>query len=205
MKIIEWLVGGDFLKLIAEGKKTREIIKVGGNRLLQNSSPELETYYTQPAFLQAIPNPLSQAVLCILFIITYVCGAGGVLDYFELSPPIYVLFFFSPMIVMAVFISSMPWAIGRGYLWGVNVILYLYVMGVIIMLLSFCFIYVGYFKNSINLKRLEFSPVQVVIFYLTRVIINGDSLSRLVSYYRLKRIAREAYKIRIRQTGRDKK
>lgn len=196
MKITDLLVGEHFLALIAEGKKTRKIIKEGGDRLLQYSSPELENYYSRPAFMQAIPNPLSPAVLCVLFLITYVCGTGGILDYFELSPPIYVLLSFSPMVVMTVLIASIPWAIGRGYTWGLVVILYFYLLELFLTLISFFFISADFFDHSKGLKRFELVPVQLVVFFLTRSIMNGDALSRLVSYCRLRRIAQNAYKIR---------
>lgn len=73
MKITDLLVGANFLALIAEGKKTREIIKEGGDRLLQHSSPELESYYSKPAFMQALPNPFSPGVLSVLCVICIVC------------------------------------------------------------------------------------------------------------------------------------
>lgn len=205
MKILEWLVGKKFLKLVIEGNKTRKILKEGNDQLLQLSSPELENYYSKPIFMQAIPNPLSPGVLSVLFIIIYVCGVGGILAYFELSPPVYVMLSFSQVPVVAVCIVSMLWAIGRGNIWGLIVILYFYLSGLLLTVVSFILLFTIYFESCGGIEKLELIPVQLIVIFIARDIMNGEALIRLVSYYQLRRIAQEVYKIRNKLTERQKK
>lgn len=132
-------------------------------------------------------------------------GGGGILAYFELSPPIYALLSFSQVPVMAVCIVSMLWAIGRGNVWGLIVILYFYLSGLLLTVVSFILLFTIYFESSGGVKKLELIPVQLIVIFIARDIMNGEALFRLVSYYQLRRIAQEAYKIRNKLTDRHKK
>lgn len=196
MKIIEILVGKNFLRLIDDGNKVRESIKEGGDSLLQQSSPELERYFSQSTFLQGLPNPISPALLSVLFLILYVCGTGGILNFFQLSPPISALFALSPVPVIAVCIALMSWTIRRGSVWGVRIIFYFYLLDLFLTLISFLLPFSKLVEYSEWTKQLQLIPAQLVILYITRDIMNGDPLSKLVSYFRLKRVAQEACKIK---------
>lgn len=106
---------------------------------------------------------------------------------------------------MAICITSMFWAIGRGNVWGLTVILYFYLLGLFLTVASFFLLFADYFESSGGIKKIELITVQLIVLYIARDIMNGDTLTRLVSYYRLRRIAQDACKIRNSQEDKKNK
>lgn len=198
MEIIKALIGHSFLTLISECRENHEIIKEGGGRLFQKSTPILESYFSKPVFMQSIPNPISIGLLCLVFIIIYVCGIARILDQFDLSPPIYVSFFFPALTIVAIFLASIPFAIGRGKKWGVNATLTIYLLGLTITLISISLTLAGYFTVIDFGRKIKLIPIQIIAIYLARCIINGDSFHKLVSYFQTKRLVFEVCKIKQR-------
>lgn len=198
MKIIKAIIGHNFLTLISECRKNQDIIKEGGSRLLQKSTPTLESYFSKPVFMQSIPNPISVGLLCLVFIIIYVSGIAGILDQFDLSPPVYVSFFFSALTIVAIFLASIPFAIGRGKKWGVNATMTIYLLGLTITLTSISLTLAGYLTTIDFGSKIKLIPIQVITTYLARCIINSYSFHKLISYFQIKKLVLEAYKIKER-------
>lgn len=196
MNIMNLLLGENFISLYTSGKIADRLIKKGSPYLLQQSFPELKNSYTSPLFMQEIPNLLSTGVLSVLFLIIYVFGAGGILTNFNLTPPVYVSLFFGPVIIISVVMASMFWAIGRGYLWALTVILYLYLLGVGISLISLLITFVCLSESKHIFNNIKYIPIQIITLYIIRNIINGESFSTAILYFRERRIAFESRKTR---------
>lgn len=197
MKIIKNLTGARFISLMSEGDRTNELIKKGGKALLKQSSPQQEFYYSEPAFKQVTPNPISVGFLCVLFITMYVLGLSILFNSFELSPPTFVSLFFPSILILAFPIASIPLLIGRGSVYGLKVILCIYLIGFFVTIISVALPLL----ETLELKQLRENTgltfIQLIVIYLTRRTINSESLFKLVSHFRLKEISREAYKTRL--------
>lgn len=196
MNIMNLLLGEKFISLYTSGKIASRLINKDSPHLLQQSFPELKNSYSSPLFMQEIPNLLSTGVLSVLFLIIYVFGAGGILTNFNLTPPVYVSLFFGPVIIISAVMTSMFWAIGRGYLWALSVILYLYLLGGGISLISFLITFASLSESKHIFNDIKYIPIQIIILYIIRNIINGESFSTAILYFRERRIAFESIKTR---------
>jgi len=131
MNIINLLVGAKFLSLIKDGRYTFRLTKTDEAGSLKCSSEELDYVLKNRLDRSSCPNFISIGILCFLFVILYIGGSGMILDYCDLPTKPGVLVSLSLITVISIIVSTIPYSLGRGYSFGLTLVLSLYLFSTI--------------------------------------------------------------------------
>jgi hypothetical protein len=100
-EVFEFLTGRVFQDLLQHGKEIEEAIARRDTRLLNNSTPELERYFSRPLSELPRQNPYPVAVLLPLFLVAFALNLLPFLSALQgLSPLHHALSFFVPSLTM---------------------------------------------------------------------------------------------------------
>ena len=101
MKFLSLLTGRVFQDLLQHGKDIEEAIARRDTRLLDNSTPELERYFSRPLSELPRQNPYPVAMLLPLFLVAFALNLLPFLSTLQgLSPLHHALSFFLPSLTM---------------------------------------------------------------------------------------------------------
>jgi hypothetical protein len=188
------LVGAKFLSLIKEGKYTPRLTKTGEADSLKCSSKELDYVLKNPLDRSSCPNSIPIGILCFLFVILYIGGSGMILDYCDLPTKPGVLVSLSLITVISIIVSTIPYSLGRGYNFGLTLVLSLYLFDILLTLIGIFFMVISSIELDDFQMQLILFPVQVFLIYICHYLMNSEIFSRVVLFFRIKRYVQEANK-----------
>lgn len=97
---------------------------------------------------------------------------------------------------MGVYLPFMPYTLGRGYASGLLLIYYFYLFNLLLTLIAFFLMVIKSAGLNEWMGQLDFLPLQLLIFYLCRYVMNSRSFYKKISFNRTTRMLAEAKKAR---------
>ncbi|HCM9557980.1 TPA: hypothetical protein N5O13_000985 [Enterobacter cloacae subsp. cloacae] len=199
MNIISLLIGSRFDLLIEEGKQINQLIRNGGEALLKSSSPEQENALNIQWYKFSLPNPFSIGIIIVQLILPLVWGWESVIYYLDLSIPLSAILSLSILPFMGVYIAFIPYTLGRGYTSGLLLIRYFYLLNILMTLTGFFLTFMKSIDFNEEIRQLYFFPLQLLVIYLCRHVMNSNSFYKIISFFRTTRLLLEAKKAREKQ------
>lgn len=194
MNIINLLVGAKFLSLIKDGRYTSRLTKTDEAGSLKCSSEELDYVLKNRLDRSSCPNSISIGILCFLFVILYIGGSGMILDYCDLPTKPGVLVSLSLITVISIIVSTIPYSLGRGYSFGLTLVLSLYLFDILLTVIGIFFMVISSIELDNFQMQLILFPVQALLLYICHYLMNSENFSRVVLFFRIKRSVQEANK-----------
>ncbi|PAN76311.1 hypothetical protein CIW68_07590 [Enterobacter cloacae] len=201
MNILTLLTGPRFQLLIKEGEQVDRLIKNSGEALLKQSSPEQENALNLQWYRHSLPNPFSVGIILILLVILLAWGWATLIFSFRLPIESSVILLFSITPFMCILLVLIPWGLGRGYVSGLLLILYFYLFDILLTLVVFFLMVIKSTELNEWMKQLNFFPLQLLVIYLCRYVMNSNSFYTIVSFFRTTRLLVEAKKARKKSQG----
>ncbi|PAN76312.1 hypothetical protein CIW68_07595 [Enterobacter cloacae] len=196
MNIKKLLTGSRFQLLIQEGKQVERLIKNSGEALLKQSSPKQENALNLQWYWHSLPNPFPVGIILVLLVMLLVWGWSTIIYYFDLSVPTGAILCLSILPFMGVYLAFMPYTLGRGYASGLLLIHYFYLFDLLLTLIAFFLMVIKSAGLNEWMGQLDFLPLQLLIFYLCRYVMNSRSFYKTISFNRTTRMLVEAKKVR---------
>ncbi|ASQ19577.1 hypothetical protein BJM06_03823 [Enterobacter cloacae] len=196
MNILTLLTGPRFQLLIKEVEQVDRLIKNSGEALLKQSSPEQGNALNLQWYRHSLPNPFSVGIILILLVILLAWGWATLIFSFRLPIESSVILLFSITPFMCVLLVLIPWGLGRGYVSGLLLILYFYLFDILLTLVVFFLMVIKSTELNEWMKQLNFFPLQLLVIYLCRHVMNSNSFYTIVSFFRTTRLLVEAKKVR---------
>lgn len=195
MKII---IGVKFISLFKMDKKATQLSKTKDVVSSEWSSSKLKGMITNEWHRRFRPNPISIGLLCVLFVVLYVCGCGMIFDYCNFPTKVNALVSLSFISAIAIIIPAIPYSLGRGHTFGLQIILLVYFLDILLTLTGFVLMVMKSVETALVIKQLILFPLQILLIYLCYSIMNSESFSRVVLFYQTQRLVQTANKKRQR-------
>ncbi|MFZ5190126.1 hypothetical protein ACOY59_09730 [Enterobacter roggenkampii] len=193
MKFLSLLTGRVFQDLLQHGKDIEEAIARRDTRLLDNSTPELERYFSRPLSELPRQNPYPVAMLLPLFLVAFALNLLPFLSTLQgLSPLHHALSFFLPSLTMtgALIVTSVLQA--RGKTSGLSGFMALFIILLITTLVQVLHVMLSHDGSLWPHVIASFALL------LCRVVMNGSGFVLFTLYCRTQRLARLAREMRLK-------
>ena len=193
MKFLSLLTGRVFQDLLQHGKDIEEAIARRDTRLLDNSTPELERYFSRPLSELPRQNPYPVAMLLPLFLVAFALNLLPFLSALQgLSPLHHALSFFVPSLTMtgALIVISVLLARGKtSGLLGFRALLIILLITTLVQVLHVMLSHDGSLWPHV---------IASFALLLCRVVMNGSGFVLFTLYCRTQRLARLAREMRLK-------
>ncbi|EMN1226505.1 TPA: hypothetical protein ACHICQ_000113 [Enterobacter roggenkampii] len=193
MKFLSLLTGRVFQDLLQHGKDIEEAIARRDTRLLDNSTPELERYFSRPLSELPRQNPYPVALLLPLFLVAFALNLLPFLSALQgLSPLHHALSFFVPSLTMtgALIVISVLLARGKtSGLLGFRALLIILLITTLVQVLHVMLSHDGSLWPHV---------IASFALLLCRVVMNGSGFVLFTLYCRTQRLARLAREMRLK-------
>ena len=193
MKFLSLLTGRVFQDLLQHGKDIEEAIARRDTRLLDNSTPELERYFSRPLSELPRQNPYPVAMLLPLFLVAFALNLLPFLSTLQgLSPLHHALSFFVPSLTMtgALIVISVLLARGKtSGLLGFRALLIILLITTLVQVLHVMLSHDGSLWPHV---------IASFALLLCRVVMNGSGFVLFTLYCRTQRLARLAREMRLK-------
>ena len=193
MKFLSLLTGRVFQDLLQHGKDIEEAIARRDTRLLDNSTPELERYFSRPLSELPRQNPYPVAMLLPLFLVAFALNLLPLLSALQgLSPLHHALSFFVPSLTMtgALIVISVLLARGKtSGLLGFRALLIILLITTLVQVLHVMLSHDGSLWPHV---------IASFALLLCRVVMNGSGFVLFTLYCRTQRLARLAREMRLK-------
>ncbi|PAO24428.1 hypothetical protein [Enterobacter roggenkampii] len=193
MKFLSLLTGRVFQDLLQHGKDIEEAIARRDTRLLDNSTPELERYFSRPLSELPRQNPYPVAMLLPLFLVAFALNLLPFLSTLQgLSPLHHALSFFLPSLTMtgALIVISVLLARGKtSGLLGFRALLIILLITTLVQVLHVMLSHDGSLWPHV---------IASFALLLCRVVMNGSGFVLFTLYCRTQRLARLAREMRLK-------
>ena len=193
MKFLSLLTGRVFQDLLQHGKDIEEAIARRDSRLLDNSTPELERYFSRPLSELPRQNPYPVAMLLPLFLVAFALNLLPFLSTLQgLSPLHHALSFFLPSLTMtgALIVISVLLARGKtSGLLGFRALLIILLITTLVQVLHVMLSHDGSLWPHV---------IASFALLLCRVVMNGSGFVLFTLYCRTQRLARLAREMRLK-------
>ncbi|MGX4985127.1 hypothetical protein ACUYGD_11740 [Enterobacter roggenkampii] len=193
MKFLSLLTGRVFQDLLQHGKDIEEAIARRDTRLLDNSTPELERYFSRPLSELPRQNPYPVAMLLPLFLVAFALNLLPFLSTLQgLSPLHHALSFFLPSLTMtgALIVTSV--LLARGSTSGLSGFMALFIILLITTLVQVLHVMLSHDGSLWPHVIASFALL------LCRVVMNGSGFVLFTLYCRTQRLARLAREMRLK-------
>lgn len=194
MNIMRILLGAQFLRLIYEGKETDHLIKNGGASSFKKSIPRKEVALNIEWLRGSRPNPISIGIIVMLLVASVAWEWTPLIYFFNFPTDIETILCLSIMPITGVYALFIPYGLGRGYTWGLKLIIYFYIFNIILTLISFLMITVQPTDFQKTMRKSIFFSLQLLFIFLSRYTINSDSFYRIITFLRTLRFNLAAQK-----------
>ena len=193
MKFLSLLTGRVFQDLLQHGKDIEEAIARRDTRLLDNSAPELERYFSRPLSELPRQNSYPVAMLLPLFLVAFALNLLPFLSALQgLSPLHHALSFFVPSLTMtgALIVISVLLARGKtSGLLGFRALLIILLITTLVQVLHVMLSHDGSLWPHV---------IASFALLLCRVVMNGSDFVLFTLYCRTQRLARLAREMRLK-------
>ncbi|ENE7661475.1 hypothetical protein ABNY11_000500 [Enterobacter roggenkampii] len=193
MKFLSLLTGRVFQDLLQHGKDIEEAIARRDTRLLDNSTPELERYFSRPLSELPRQNPYPVAMLLPLFLVAFALNLLPFLSALQgLSPLHHALSFFVPSLMMtgALIVTSVLLARGKtSGLLGFRALFIILLITTLVQVLHVMLSHDGSLWPHV---------IASFALLLCRVVMNGSGFVLFTLYCRTQRLARLAREMRLK-------
>ena len=193
MKFLSLLTGRVFQDLLQHGKDIEEAIARRDTHLLDNSTPELERYFSRPLSELPRQNPYPVAVLLPLFLVAFALNLLPFLSALQgLSPLHHALSFFVPSLTMTGALIVISVLLARGKTSGLLGFRALFIILLITTLVQVLHILLS---HDGGLWPLVIAPFALLF---CRVVMNSRGFVLFTLYCRTQRLARLAREMRLK-------
>ncbi|MEX7608399.1 hypothetical protein [Enterobacter asburiae] len=193
MKFLSLLTGRVFQDLLQHGKEIEEAIARRDTHLLDNSTPELERYFSRPLSELPCQNPYPVAVLLPLFLVAFALNLLPFLSALQgLSPLHHPLSFFVPSLTMTGALIVISVLLARGKTSGLLSFMALFIILLIATLIQGLYLL---FSHDGGLWPLVIASSALL---LCRMVMNSRGFVLFTLYCRTQRLARLAREMRLK-------
>ena len=193
MKFLSLLTGRVFQDLLHHGKDIEEAIARRDTHLLDNSTPELERYFSRPLSELPRQNPYPVAVLLPLFLVAFALNLLPFLSALQgLSPLHHALSFFVPSLTMTGALIVISVLLARGKTSGLLSFMALFIILLIATLIQGLYLL---FSHDGGLWPLVIASSALL---LCRMVMNSRGFVLFTLYCRTQRLARLAREMRLK-------
>lgn len=193
MKFLSLLTGRVFRDLLQHGKEIEEAIARRDTHLLDNSTPELERYFSRPLSELPRQNPYPVAVLLPLFLVAFALNLLPFLSALQgLSPLHHALSFFVPSLTMTGALIVISVLLARGKTSGLLSFMALFIILLIATLIQGLYLL---FSHDGGLWPLVIASSALL---LCRMVMNSRGFVLFTLYCRTQRLARLAREMRLK-------
>ena len=193
MKFLSLLTGRVFQDLLQNGKEIEEAIARRDTHLLDNSTPELERYFSRPLSELPRQNPYPVAVLLPLFLVAFALNLLPFLSALQgLSPLHHALSFFVPSLTMTGALIVISVLLARGKTSGLLSFMALFIILLIATLIQGLYLL---FSHDGGLWPLVIASSALL---LCRMVMNSRGFVLFTLYCRTQRLARLAREMRLK-------
>lgn len=193
MKFLSLLTGRVFQDLLQHGKEIEEAIARRDTHLLDNSTPELERYFSRPLSELPRQNPYPVAVLLPLFLVAFALNLLPFLSALQgLSPLHHALRFFVPSLTMTGALIVISVLLARGKTSGLLSFMALFIILLIATLIQGLYLL---FSHDGGLWPLVIASSALL---LCRMVMNSRGFVLFTLYCRTQRLARLAREMRLK-------
>ncbi|HCM9496901.1 hypothetical protein PO379_02770 [Enterobacter asburiae] len=193
MKFLSLLTGRVFQDLLQHGKEIEEAIARRDTHLLDNSTPELERYFSRPLSELPRQNPYPVAVLLPLFLVAFALNLLPFLSALQgLSPLHHALSFFVPSLTMTGALIVISVLLARGKTSGLLSFMALFIILLIATLIQGLYLL---FSHDGGLWPLVIASSALL---LCRMVMNSRGFVLFTLYCRTQRLARLAREMRLK-------
>ncbi|WP_320732213.1 hypothetical protein [Enterobacter roggenkampii] len=193
MKFLSLLTGRVFQDLLQHGKDIEEAIARRDTRLLDNSTPELERYFSRPLSELPRQNPYPVAMLLPLFLVAFALNLLPFLSALQgLSPLHHALSFFVPSLMMTGALIVISVLLARGKTSGLLGFRALFIILLITTLVQVLHVMLSHDGSLWPHVIASFALL------LCRVVMNGSGFVLFTLYCRTQRLARLAREMRLK-------
>ena len=193
MKFLSLLTGRVFQDLLQHGKEIEEAIARRDTHLLDNSTPELERYFSRPLSELPRQNPYPVAVLLPLFLVAFALNLLPFLSGLQgLSPLHHALSFFVPSLTMTGALIVISVLLARGKTSGLLSFMALFIILLIATLIQGLYLL---FSHDGGLWPLVIASSALL---LCRMVMNSRGFVLFTLYCRTQRLARLAREMRLK-------
>ncbi|MCK7419617.1 hypothetical protein [Enterobacter asburiae] len=193
MKFLSLLTGRVFQDLLQHGKEIEEAIARRDIHLLDNSTPELERYFSRPLSELPRQNPYPVAVLLPLFLVAFALNLLPFLSALQgLSPLHHALSFFVPSLTMTGALIVISVLLARGKTSGLLSFMALFIILLIATLIQGLYLL---FSHDGGLWPLVIASSALL---LCRMVMNSRGFVLFTLYCRTQRLARLAREMRLK-------
>ncbi|HHG9522935.1 TPA: hypothetical protein ACPY1Y_004162 [Enterobacter asburiae] len=193
MKFLSLLTGRVFQDLLQHGKEIEEAIARRDTHVLDNSTPELERYFSRPLSELPRQNPYPVAVLLPLFLVAFALNLLPFLSALQgLSPLHHALSFFVPSLTMTGALIVISVLLARGKTSGLLSFMALFIILLIATLIQGLYLL---FSHDGGLWPLVIASSALL---LCRMVMNSRGFVLFTLYCRTQRLARLAREMRLK-------
>lgn len=193
MSFVSLLTGRVFQDLLQHGKEIEEAIARRDTHLLDNSTPELERYFSRPLSELPRQNPYPVAVLLPLFLVAFALNLLPFLSALQgLSPLHHALSFFVPSLTMTGALIVISVLLARGKTSGLLSFMALFIILLIATLIQGLYLL---FSHDGGLWPLVIASSALL---LCRMVMNSRGFVLFTLYCRTQRLARLAREMRLK-------
>lgn len=193
MKFLSLLTGRVFQDLLQHVKEIEEAIARRDTHLLDNSTPELERYFSRPLSELPRQNPYPVAVLLPLFLVAFALNLLPFLSALQgLSPLHHALSFFVPSLTMTGALIVISVLLARGKTSGLLSFMALFIILLIATLIQGLYLL---FSHDGGLWPLVIASSALL---LCRMVMNSRGFVLFTLYCRTQRLARLAREMRLK-------
>jgi hypothetical protein len=193
MNLIKILTGSQFQLLIKEGDKVNKFIKNGRELFPKETYHNNKNKNTFSCPQQSsFTNPLPFGILFVLLALPIAWWGGTIISYFELSVQVSAVLFLAILPFMGIYAALMAFKVGRGYGSGLKLIQYLFLSNLFLTLVGCLLMIIKSAELNEWMRRLNIFPLQLIIIFLCRKIMNSKSFSKLMSFFYSTRMNLEA-------------
>ncbi|MFZ5308666.1 hypothetical protein [Enterobacter asburiae] len=193
MKFLSLLTGRVFQDLLQHGKEIEEAIARRDTHLLDNSTPELERYFSRPLSELPRQNPYPVAVLLPLLLVAFALNLLPFLSALQgLSPLHHALSFFVPSLTMTGALIVISVLLARGKTSGLLSFMALFIILLIATLIQGLYLL---FSHDGGLWPLVIASSALL---LCRMVMNSRGFVLFTLYCRTQRLARLAREMRLK-------
>lgn len=193
MKFLSLLTGRVFQDLLQHGKEIEEAIARRDTHLLDNSTPELERYFSRPLSELPRQNPYPVAALLPLFLVAFALNLLPFLSALQgLSPLHHALSFFVPSLTMTGALIVISVLLARGKTSGLLSFMALFIILLIATLIQGLYLL---FSHDGGLWPLVIASSALL---LCRMVMNSRGFVLFTLYCRTQRLARLAREMRLK-------
>lgn len=196
MKILQPLIGKRFILLLTDGRIANKTIKFGKIELQEKCSPESEGYLTWSLDGLSIPNPIALGIICLILGGIYTIGIQLILFTVKASMFQNVSITFISLLIIAILLGPAPWCIGRGNIWGLYILLALYLTDTIIVFTCVLLSISNLFLHNTPLQEIAPSILLITLTWLCQKTLNSTLFINFVSYCRIRRLSLEVCTIK---------